>query len=104
MKGGHLTGPEAVDVLHDGRRLHELRLPRVETRHTHGTGCMTADALAAGLDEGRNLLDAVARAKQFVAVALTNGLDLGAGDGTANPLAWLDGGTRAPEPEISRAS
>jgi hydroxymethylpyrimidine/phosphomethylpyrimidine kinase len=88
MKGGHLTGDEAVDVLFDGADLHELRRPRVVTRHTHGTGCMTAAALAVGLARGLTVLDAAREAKRFVTAAIRGGLALGHGDGPANPLAW----------------
>ncbi len=91
VKGGHLTSDaEAVDVLHDGHALHELRAPRLSVRHTHGTGCMLAAALTAGLAQGRPLLDAVQRAKRFICAAIAAGLPLGGGDGPANPLAWLD--------------
>jgi hydroxymethylpyrimidine/phosphomethylpyrimidine kinase len=90
IKGGHLEGPEAVDVLYDGREWHELRCERVAAVNTHGTGCMTAAAVTVGLAEGRGLFDSVARAKRFVTTALVNGLSLGRGEGPANPLAWLD--------------
>ena len=90
VKGGHLEGAEAVDVLDDGTTMHELRAPRIATRHTHGTGCMTAAALAACLARGLALLDAAREAKRFITAALNDGLALGQGDGPANPLAWLD--------------
>ena len=90
VKGGHLTGAEAVDVLDDGRTVEELRAPRVDTPHTHGTGCMTAAALAACLAKGMPLLEAAREAKRFIGVAIAHGLALGAGCGPANPLAWLD--------------
>jgi len=90
VKGGHLDGEEAVDVLHDGAAAHELRALRLATRHTHGTGCMTAAALAACLARGLPLLDAAREAKRFIGVALAGALSLGTGNGPANPLAWLD--------------
>jgi hydroxymethylpyrimidine/phosphomethylpyrimidine kinase len=90
VKGGHLDGAEAVDVLDDGRTCHTLRAPRLATRHTHGTGCMTAAALAAGLARGLPLLDAAQEAKRFISAAIAAGLALGSGAGPANPLAWLD--------------
>jgi len=102
VKGGHVAGPLAVDVLHDGIQVYELRAPRVETRNAHGTGCMTAAAVAAGLAEGRDLLDAVTRAKRFVTVAVAHGLALGSGDGPANPLAWMDWETSSRGPEVMR--
>lgn len=100
VKGGHLAGPEAVDVFHDGKRVQELRVPRVETRHTHGTGCVLSAALAVGLAEGREMLDAVVRAKHFVTTAVVNGLALGAGHGPANPLAWLSEELRSEAPRV----
>jgi hydroxymethylpyrimidine/phosphomethylpyrimidine kinase len=90
VKGGHVDGSEAVDVLDDGRSCHTLRAPRLATRHTHGTGCMTAAALAAGLARGLPLLEAAHETKQFISAAIAAGLPLGGGAGPANPLAWLD--------------
>jgi hydroxymethylpyrimidine/phosphomethylpyrimidine kinase len=90
VKGGHLAGAEAVDVLDDGRTVEELRAPRVATPHTHGTGCMTAAALAAGLARGLPLRAAAREAKRFIGVAIAGALAIGGGSGPANPLAWLD--------------
>jgi len=90
IKGGHISGGDATDILYDGTNIHRLRAPRIAARHTHGTGCITAAAIAAGLAEGHSLIDAVRRAKQFVTLAVINGLALGKGSGPANPLAWLD--------------
>jgi hydroxymethylpyrimidine/phosphomethylpyrimidine kinase len=91
IKGGHLAGSESVDVLHDGHALHELRAPRLAMRNTHGTGCILAAAITAGLGGGLDLLAAVQRGKRFVTAAIRGGLPLGRGAGPANPLAWLDG-------------
>jgi hydroxymethylpyrimidine/phosphomethylpyrimidine kinase len=92
VKGGHFGGDDAVDMLYDGRTVHELRAPRLDTRHTHGTGCITAAALAVGLARGLPLLEAADQAKRFVTAAIAGGLALGRGAGPANPLAWLDRG------------
>ncbi len=89
LKGGHLPGPEAVDVLADADGTLELRAARLATPHTHGTGCMTAAALAARLAHGDTLRDAAHVAKRFITAAIAAGLPLGAGAGPANPLAWL---------------
>ena len=89
VKGGHLNGGEAVDILYDGRTLHELRAPRLLSPHTHGTGCILSAALAVGLAQGTPLLDTVCEAKRFVSAAIASGLPFGAGSGPANPLAWL---------------
>jgi len=87
VKGGHLRGSEAVDVLYDGRDMLELRAPRLSTPHTHGTGCITAAAIAACLARGMPLRSAVEEAKRFVTAAIEHGLPLGGGSGPANPLA-----------------
>jgi hydroxymethylpyrimidine/phosphomethylpyrimidine kinase len=81
VKGGHFEGPEVIDLLYDGTRFHEVRLPRHETRNTHGTGCTFAAALAAHLALGLPLADAVARTAAYVNGAIRHGLSIGAGHG-----------------------
>ena len=61
IKGGHMQGPDLVDLLFDGERFHEFAGPRVETRNTHGTGCTFASAIAANLAVGHDLPTAVER-------------------------------------------
>jgi hydroxymethylpyrimidine/phosphomethylpyrimidine kinase len=90
VKGGHLGGDEAVDVFDDGRQVIELRAVRLQTAHTHGTGCQLSAAITAQLARGTPLLAAVEQAKRFITVAIRNGLALGTGAGPANPLAWPD--------------
>ena len=80
---------EVVDLLFDGRAFHELRVPRVESRHSHGTGCTFASAVAAGLALGRELPDAAARAQQYVAGAIAHAPGIGHGRG---PLDHFWGG------------
>jgi len=80
VKGGHLAGP-AVDVLHDGQMIEELSAPRVPTRHTHGTGCTFASAVAANLALGQSLRAAVAAAKGYVTQAIIQAPGLGGGHG-----------------------
>ncbi|OEU91430.1 phosphomethylpyrimidine kinase [Streptomyces oceani] len=80
VKGGHLPG-DAVDLLTDGSEEHWLRAPRQDNRHTHGTGCTLAAAIAAGLARGRSVPQAVAEAKTYVTGALSAGFPLGAGIG-----------------------
>jgi hydroxymethylpyrimidine/phosphomethylpyrimidine kinase len=84
VKGGHLTGDEAVDVLFDGRTFTEFRAPRIETRNTHGTGCTFASAIASHLAHGRALPDAVRLAKGYVTGAIEHGLPIGNGHGPLN--------------------
>jgi hydroxymethylpyrimidine/phosphomethylpyrimidine kinase len=81
VKGGHLPGAEAVDLLYDGHLFVELRGPWIETRNTHGTGCTFAAALAANLALGRSLRDAAERAKQYVLGAIRSGFAVGHGHG-----------------------
>ncbi|MGW4735929.1 bifunctional hydroxymethylpyrimidine kinase/phosphomethylpyrimidine kinase [Streptomyces shenzhenensis] len=80
IKGGHLPG-DAVDLLTDGAREHWLRAPRLDNRHTHGTGCTLASAIAVGLAQGRSVPDAVAAAKKYVTGAIASGFALGGGIG-----------------------
>ena len=87
MKGGHVPGESVIDLLMtpDGETLFEGA--RIDTRHTHGTGCTLASASAAGLAQGLTLQDAVAHAWAYVAEAIRRAPGLGAG---AGPLdhAW----------------
>ena len=85
VKGGHLEG-EAVDVLFDGQDFVEFPAARVATRNSHGTGCIFASALAAGLAKGKTLRESVALAKEFTMAAILEGLPLGRGYGPANPM------------------
>lgn len=95
IKGGHMGGTLVVDVLHDGESLHELHTERLDTPHTHGTGCMLAAAITAGLAQRRSLWEAVDEGKRFITEAIRAGLPLGRGNGPANPLAWMDIRNRA---------
>jgi len=71
LKGGHLPGGEAaIDLLHDGDRMIELAVPRVETRNTHGTGCTLSAALAALLPQIDDVPEAARRAKAYLTEAL----------------------------------
>lgn len=79
VKGGHLDGPLAIDMLFDGERFVELAEPRVDGPHTHGTGCTFSAALAAELARGHPLDVAFARAKAFVTAAMRHGVPLGRG-------------------------
>lgn len=81
-KGGHLRSEaESVDLLTDGTVWHELRSPRYDNRHTHGTGCTLASALASNLAYGLDVVAAAEAAKQYVTGALAAGFALGAGIG-----------------------
>ncbi|MFI1418911.1 bifunctional hydroxymethylpyrimidine kinase/phosphomethylpyrimidine kinase [Streptomyces sp. NPDC020731] len=86
IKGGHLSG-DAVDLLTDGSEEHWLRAPRHDNRHTHGTGCTLASAIASELAKGRSVPEAVMAAKDYVTGAIAAGFALGTGIGPVNH-AW----------------
>ncbi|WP_295705540.1 bifunctional hydroxymethylpyrimidine kinase/phosphomethylpyrimidine kinase [uncultured Brevundimonas sp.] len=81
MKGGHVPGPVVIDLLLTGEGETVLESERVETRHTHGTGCTLASACAAGLAMGRPLEVAVAQAWAYVGEAIRRAPGLGGGHG-----------------------
>jgi hydroxymethylpyrimidine/phosphomethylpyrimidine kinase len=84
IKGGHLKGRETLDILYHGGAFTEFRAPRVETRHTHGTGCTYSAAITAFLALGLALPEAVRRAHRFVQEAIRTNPGLGAGAGPLN--------------------
>jgi len=91
VKGGHLANEEeAVDVLVDGAEERIFTAPRIDTEHTHGTGCTYASAIAANLAKGHELYAAVARAKRYVTGAIRHALPLGHGRGPTNHFFHLD--------------
>ncbi|MDR3508901.1 MAG: bifunctional hydroxymethylpyrimidine kinase/phosphomethylpyrimidine kinase [Caulobacteraceae bacterium] len=81
MKGGHVPGETVTDILMTPGGETSFSGPRLETRHTHGTGCTLASACAAGLAQGLTLSDAVARAWAYVAEAIRHAPGFGAGAG-----------------------
>lgn len=83
VKGGHLEG-EAVDLLYDGTDFADLAGERIDSVHTHGTGCTLSAAIAAELAKGSGVLEAVTAAKRFVAGAIRHGLAIGKGHGPTN--------------------
>jgi hydroxymethylpyrimidine/phosphomethylpyrimidine kinase len=72
---------EVIDLLFDGHAFHEFRAPRIDSPHTHGTGCTFASAVAAGLALGHDLLDAARRAQQYVGGAIRHAPAIGHGRG-----------------------
>ncbi|MFO8099087.1 MAG: bifunctional hydroxymethylpyrimidine kinase/phosphomethylpyrimidine kinase [Salinibacter sp.] len=101
-KGGHLrdTG-EAVDVLVDDEGARTFTAPRIDTKHTHGTGCTYASAIAANLAKGYDLDAAIDRAKRYVTGAIRHALPLGNGRGPTNHFFHLDpeAAVAAPPPD-----
>lgn len=91
LKGGHLPGDDAVDLLHDGDRMLELHAARIATRNTHGTGCTLSSALAALLPQHATVPAATEAAKAYVTEALrhADALQVGQGHGPLHHFhAW----------------
>jgi hydroxymethylpyrimidine/phosphomethylpyrimidine kinase len=81
MKGGHIPGDRVVDLLITPAGETAFEGERIETRHTHGTGCTLASACATGLAQGLELTAAVARAWDYVHQAILHAPGFGAGHG-----------------------
>jgi hydroxymethylpyrimidine/phosphomethylpyrimidine kinase len=79
VKGGHLAGPEALDVLRDGEAFHTFRAPRVDAGPLHGTGCVLSSAIACRLAQGLPLPEACLLAKRYLGVKLVTLLAPGRG-------------------------
>jgi hydroxymethylpyrimidine/phosphomethylpyrimidine kinase len=87
VKGGHLKG-DALDLLYlEGGEVREFSALRVDTRHTHGTGCTYSAAITAELAKGTDLIEAVSIAKMFVTNAIRSNPGLGQGSGPLNHFA-----------------
>ncbi|GAB6147949.1 bifunctional hydroxymethylpyrimidine kinase/phosphomethylpyrimidine kinase [Stetteria hydrogenophila] len=89
VKGGHLSGDEAVDVLYYQGGFREFKAPRVRDGCTHGTGCAFSAAIAAGLAKGLSLVDAIREAKKLITLAVDYGLRVGRGHCPVNPMAYI---------------
>jgi hydroxymethylpyrimidine kinase/phosphomethylpyrimidine kinase/thiamine-phosphate diphosphorylase len=84
IKGGHLPEGVAVDILFDGSGFTRFPMPRILTKNSHGTGCTLASAIATFLAQGEPLPVAVARAKEFVTLAIKLAQPIGKGRGPVN--------------------
>ncbi len=89
VKGGHLKGDKAVDVLFYNDEVNLIESDRIETKAIHGTGCAFASAIASYLAKGENVYNAVKKAKNFIYTAIKYGWNLGKGSKPINPLAHL---------------
>lgn len=87
IKGGHLPGnkkSDVTDILYNGAGYCEFSSARIHSRNTHGTGCTYASVLAAGIAQGKSIVDAALQAKIMVAAAINNAVTLGEGYVSAN--------------------
>jgi hydroxymethylpyrimidine/phosphomethylpyrimidine kinase len=81
VKGGHLAGEDSVDISVSSETLDEFRSPRVDSRHTHGTGCTLASAVAAYLAQGLTVPAAIRSAKAYLDGAIAHAPGIGSGHG-----------------------
>lgn len=81
LKGGHLGGPHATDIVFDGQEVRHFSSNRIATQNTHGTGCTLSAAIAAHLAREMDFFTAVAEAKHFITGAIENALKIGKGHG-----------------------
>jgi len=88
LKGGHLPGDQVVDLLMTADGCEAFAAPRIASRHTHGTGCTLASAIATGLAQGMTLRDAVLRARSYVRQAIAAAPGIGKGHGPLGHF-WL---------------
>jgi len=72
LKGGHLAGNEAVDLLFAKGKVFDFSTPFVRGMATHGTGCTYSAAITANLAAGKPLADSILRAKKFVTTCIAN--------------------------------
>lgn len=89
LKGGHLEGETAEDLIMTESEVFLLSAPRIQTSDTHGTGCTFSAALTAELAKGRSIMEAAVTAKRFIQSAITHGLEIGAGHGPTNHWAYV---------------
>ncbi|MDC3412695.1 bifunctional hydroxymethylpyrimidine kinase/phosphomethylpyrimidine kinase [Aquibacillus sp. 3ASR75-11] len=92
IKGGHGNGQEVVDLFYDGEVFEKMVSPRIETRHTHGTGCTFSAAISAELAKGKEIREAVMTGKQFIRAAIEKQLGIGKGHGPTNHWAYNERG------------
>ena len=84
IKGGHLGGAESIDVTCTASETFEIRGPRIDTRHTHGTGCTLSSAIAANLARGLSDREAIERAREYLEGAIRHAPGIGRGHGPLN--------------------
>ena len=84
LKGGHLAGNQIVDLLATEKGVEAFNSARIMTRHTHGTGCTLASAIAVGIAQGLSVRSAVVRAREYVIGAIQTAPGYGTGHGPIN--------------------
>lgn len=88
LKGGHQEQTDVIqDLFFDGKTIHTLTVPKVDTKNTHGTGCTYASAITAYLALGLPMFDAVREAKRYIHLAIQHGFQPGSGPGPVDHAA-----------------
>lgn len=87
-KGGHL-GDRADDFLYTGEGVKWFEGERIDNPNTHGTGCTLSSAIASNLALGESIFEAVEKAKEYVRIIMSAGLELGKGNGPLDHAAFL---------------
>lgn len=82
IKGGHLNNNlYAIDVIYDGKKFMEIKSKRAKTKNTHGTGCIFASAIAAGITKGNSVFTAASNAKKYIDILIKKSSYLHVGHG-----------------------
>ncbi len=89
ITGGHLSEQPGTDLLYDGRFFRMFKTEYIQTKHTHGTGCTLASAIAAQLAKGKSMADAIEAAKSYTTEAIRYGFSLGQGHGPTDHFYFL---------------
>ena len=89
IKGGHLSEQPGTDLLYDGRFFRMFKAEFIQTKHTHGSGCTLASAIAAQLAKGKSMADAIEAAKTYTTEAIRHGFSLGQGHGPTDHFYFL---------------
>ena len=93
LKGGHRDDTEVMDLLMDTAGSRRFTSPRIDTQHTHGTGCTLASAIACGIAQGMDTVAAVERARDYLLEAIRTAPGYGHGHGPINHAHTMSPGT-----------
>ncbi len=90
VKGGHLGDNRAIDVLYCEGGWSFFEAERIYTKNTHGTGCTYSAAIATHLGQGKDLITAIHKAKEYITKAIEHALNIGKGHGPTNHFYFLN--------------
>lgn len=88
IKGGHMNGLDSIDVLYTNQKVYYFESKRIDTIHTHGTGCTFSACIAAELAKGHAIPQAISVAKDYITSAIRYSLKIGGGIGPTNHAAY----------------